>query len=297
MNKVTQNRDKALAGQFVATARSAKSLFMPISPGSTKSPGSPKSMPLDEAKRRLQTRATGAAKRRQWARWEGSTMRWCPVLVLAALVLATIGSEGSAQIFGSKKPKTPPQQRVPELIDILKTEKNDHKRSQAAEELRQFDAKDFPEIIPVLIEALQSDSAASVRIEAATGLGRLRPVTVPAGQALEKAVGDDANLRVRLQAKASLVYYQLSGYHAPKKGEPPVTAGKTTTDEPPLAVGNEHLWKVNKTSPTAPPTSRPLPSAPPANPAVPSTPPAASGNGPMLQPDPTWTQGPRLSPP
>ena len=223
-------------------------------------------------------------------------MRWCPVLVLASLVLVSLGSEGSAQIFGSKKPKTPPQQRVPELLSILKTEKNDHKRSQAAEELRQFDPKDFPEIVPVLIEALQNDSAAGVRIEAATGLGRLRPVTVPAGQALEKAAADDANLRVRLQAKASLVYYQLSGYHTPKKGDaPPATTGRTTTDEPPLAAGNEHLWKVDKTSPTAPQSYKPLPSGPQPAPVGPSPPPA-SGNGPMLQPDPTWSQGPRLSP-
>ena len=230
-------------------------------------------------------------------------MRWCPVLILAALAVAAAGSEGSAQIFGSKKPKTPPQQRVPELVALLKTDKNDHKRAQAAEELRQFDPKEFPEIVPVLIEALQNDTAAGVRIEAATGLGRLRPVSVQAGQALEKAVADDANMRVRLYAKASLVYYQLSGYHAPKKGDPPPATGRTTTEEPPLAAGNEHLWKVDRTPPTAPPTSKPLPSAP-ANPSVPPAPPAttpqpgpASGNGPMLQPDPTWTQGPRLSPP
>jgi hypothetical protein len=248
----------------------------------------------------------GPARRRQQAaaRGEGSTMRWYPVLILAALALATAGSEGSAQIFGSKKPRTPPQQRVPELLSLLKTDKNDHKRAQAAEELRQFDPNQFPEIVPVLIEALQNDTSAGVRIEAATGLGRLRPITVPAGQALEKAAADDANMRVRLHAKASLVYYQLSGYHAPKKGDPPVATGRTTTDEPPLAEGNEHLWKVDRTSPTAPQTYKPLPSAPTNPSQVPPTPPAAtppqspasSGNGAMLQPDPSWNQGPRLTP-
>jgi hypothetical protein len=250
---------------------------------------------------------------------EGSTMRWCPVLILVALMLATTASEGSAQIqlFGSKKPKTPPQQRVPELVAILKTDKSDHKRSQAAEELRQFDPKEFPEVVAALIDALQNDTSASVRVEAATGLGRLRPVTVPAGQALEKAVADDSNMRVRIQAKASLVYYQLSGYHAPKKGDPPATAGKTTTDEPPLAAGNEQWWKVDKTSPLAPPTPKQMPSGPQAGPMVPvvtspSVSPAPPTNPqpnlgpPLTNPpaSPTWTPappaaetGPRLTPP
>ena len=90
-------------------------------------------------------------------------------------------SSSSAQWFGSKKPKAPPPQRVSELIVDLKFEKDTHKRADAAEELRQFDPKDFPEIMPVLIEALQNDPATSVRIEAATSLGRLRPISVASG--------------------------------------------------------------------------------------------------------------------
>jgi hypothetical protein len=254
------------------------------------------------------------------ARWEGPTMRWCPVLVLAALMLNGTASEGSAQIqlFGSKKSKTPPQQRVPELVALLKTDTNDHKRSQAAEELRQFDPKDFPEIVPALIDALQTDNSASVRVEAATGLGRLRPVTVPAGQALEKAVAEDANMRVRIQAKASLVYYQLSGYHAPKKGDPPATTGKTTTDEPPLAAGNEQWWKVDKSSPLAPTVPKQMPSGPQPGPMVPVVTSPSATPAPPINPQPSlgspltnapaqapgWTQvppagetGPRLTPP
>ena len=178
---------------------------------------------------------------------EDSTMKWFASLVLLLAILDLTACEGSAQLFGPKKPKIPPQQRVPELIIALKVEKDAHKRADAAEELRQYDVKEFPEIIPVLIDALQNDTATGVRIEAATSLGRIRPVSTQAGQALEKAASGDTNWRVNLQARTSLVYYQLSGYHAPKKNEStgPVLPGRT--DEPPLAganaTGGEPWWQ------------------------------------------------------
>jgi hypothetical protein len=204
-------------------------------------------------------------------------MRWCLSLILVGLSVAVATPTTSAQWFGSKKPKTPAPQRVSELIVALKFEKDAHKRADAAEELRQFDLKDFPEIIPVLIEALQNDAATGVRIEAATSLGRLRPISAPAGQALEKAAANDANLRVRLQAKTSLVYYQLSGYHAPKKSEQgPALPGRT--DEPPLAgtitTGGDKGWQYGSTAVKMQPASssnvyRPLPEGPLQNPQVP----------------------------
>src|SRR5579862_1807924 len=184
-------------------------------------------------------------------------MRWCASLALAGLVLVGTASTSSAQWFGPKKPKTPPQQRVPELIVALKAEKDAHKRADAAEELRQFDTKEFPEIIPVLVDALQNDPASGVRTEAAKGLGRLRPFSAPAAQALEKAASGDSNLLVRLQARTSLVYYQVSGYHAPKKNEPTGPALPGRTDEPPLAAGGEPWWQngvapAKTAGPTAP---------------------------------------------
>jgi len=251
-------------------------------------------------------------------------MKWCVCLVLVCVVLVVAAPKSSAQWFGPKKPKTSPQQRVPELIIALKAEKDAHKRADAAEELRQFDLKEFPEIIPVLIDALQSDPATSVRIEAATGLGRLRPISTQAGQALEKAVSGDPNLRVRLQAKASLVYYQLSGYHAPKKNEPagPILPGRT--DEPPLAVpgtaAGEAWWQNGSAAFKTPSSgssnvSRPMPAGPSLNPqvpvvTVPSTQPQQGPQqgptiptaAPALQPppQPQWApvqrEGPKLSP-
>ena len=146
-------------------------------------------------------------------------MRWCAYLMLVGVVVAGAAPDCQAQLFGSKKPKTPPQQRVPEVILMVQQDKDAHKRSDAAEELRQYDPTQFPQIIPVLIEVLQSDSSSSVRIEAAISLGRMRPISVAAGQALDKATSDP-NLRVRLQARTSLTYYQLSGYHGAKTKDP-----------------------------------------------------------------------------
>jgi hypothetical protein len=227
-------------------------------------------------------------------------------------------------VVRSQKVKTPPQQRVPELIVILKSEKDAHKRADAAEELRQFDLKDFPEIIPVLIDALQSDPAPSVRVEAATSLGRLRPFSMSAAQALEKAAATDSNWRVIIQAKTSFLYYQLSGYHAPKTSEPTSPAATGRTDEPPLANpnANEPWWQnapaaIKALVPGSSNASKPLPAGPPLNAQVPvvigptiqqpqTTPqqegPTLPTSNPTPQPPPPlqWTpvqkDGPPLSP-
>jgi hypothetical protein len=250
-------------------------------------------------------------------------MRWCVCLLLVGIAMAWSVAPCEAQLFGSKKSKTPPQQRVPELIVIVQQDKDSHKRVEAAEELRQYDPQQFPEIVPILIEALQNDASSSVRIEAAISLGRLRPISVPAGQALEKAASVDANLRVRLQARTSLTYYQLSGYHAPKTKEaPPGPALKgNTTEEPPVVSGqNEQWWKGGQPNPAGSTAYRPLPSGPPASKLVPvvngppqaqppaqpqpQTPPQTVETAPpplASPPSPQWVptpeQGPSLTPP
>jgi len=262
-------------------------------------------------------------------RWEGSIMKKCIALLLATAAFAVMTPESPAQLqlFGAKKNKTPPQQRVPELIVALKHEKDSHKRADAAEELRQFDLKDFPEIVPVLIDSLQSDPVANVRIEAATSLGRLRPISAEAGMALEASSANDPNLLVRGQATISLAYYKLCGYKAPKKNDTQGPDLKARADEPPLAgqgtTNGAAWWKsgsgpVNATGAvlTGPPDMyRPLPSGPTQNSQVPVTTvpiisPPGSGLGPVLQTIPPPQQpppiassfpipdeGPKLSPP
>jgi hypothetical protein len=152
------------------------------------------------------------------------------VVVLAVMPVFALPAE--AQLF-FKKARPIPAQRVPELILTLKTETDERKRAAAAEELRDYDAKTFTEIIPVLIDVLHNDKKTGVRLEALNSLYRLRPVSQAAGQAIEYTSANDESLRVRLQAKSTLLKYHIAGYSSSGKSEP--TPFQPTTQEPPLA--------------------------------------------------------------
>src|SRR5947209_4408879 len=94
---------------------------------------------------------------------------------LMSLVLACLLSgPGFAGIFGWKTTKPNPAERVPELLKILKTDGDENKRGEAAQELRYYDPVAFPQMIPALIEVLQNDLKPYVRAEAAETLGKLR---------------------------------------------------------------------------------------------------------------------------
>jgi hypothetical protein len=185
-------------------------------------------------------------------------------LYLILLVVPALALPAQGGIFSKRAPATP-DKRVPELLYIVKADPDESKRAAAAAELRDYDAKKFPDMMLVLLDVLQNDTKPSVRREAAISLGRLRPISAAAGQALQKAAAKDPSLRVRVQAWSSLKLYQLNGYNGrmrepalPKPGpalpkpEPataklqpamptpqPGTAklqpARTTTKEPPLA--------------------------------------------------------------
>src|ERR1051325_6111531 len=131
------------------------------------------------------------------------------LMLLGALAWA---APAKAQWLASKKTKTNPSQRVPELILTVKTDADERKRAVAAEELRDFDSVTFTEIVPVLADVLRHDKKPSVRLEALGSLVKIRPVTQVAGHAIEKAAADDDSWRVRWQAKTGLARYHLAGY-------------------------------------------------------------------------------------
>lgn len=160
-------------------------------------------------------------------------MQWRRFLLVCLLQLS-VSWPASAGIFFNRQPKVNPEQRVQELIVILKTDTNEGKRASAAGELRQFETKTFPFIVPILIDALQTDPKAGVRVEAAESLGKIRPISQEAGRALEQALAKDASMRVRLTARTSLWQYQLGGYRSGKE-EGPVIQDPATSKEPPLA--------------------------------------------------------------
>jgi hypothetical protein len=205
-------------------------------------------------------------------------------LVLVLLLLPLLASSVPAGIIFGKKSKPNPAERVPELLGTVKTDGDEHKRATAAEELRQYDPTQFPDIVPVLIDVLLNDKKPSVRAEAAQSLGKLRPISQQAGQALEQALAKDSSMRVRLQVRSALVQYHWSGYRS-KKEEPPAP-GKDPppqTKEPPLAAPGTST----KEPPLAPPAAKPpLPRI------VPQPAPL-----PVKNPPPQEEKGPELSPP
>ena len=136
-------------------------------------------------------------------------------LFLLLVLLPTLAAPASAGVFFGKKKKQPnPNDRVPELLVTVKTDGDENKRARAAEELRQFDAATHPEVVPILIDVLLNDKKPAVRAEAAQSLGKLRPVSQEAGQALEQALAKDPSMRVRLQARSALLQYHWSGYRS-----------------------------------------------------------------------------------
>jgi hypothetical protein len=213
----------------------------------------------------------------------------CRQLLLVALLLATVADPVAAGIFG-KKGKPTPAERVPELLSILKTDGDERKRASAAEELRQHDAKQFPNIVPTLIDVLMTDPKPGVRAEAAQTLSKLRPVSKEAGWALEQAIAKDASMRVRLQARSALLHYHLAGYHGGKDVVPPLPA---QSSEPPLAAPAK---SASVDSPAARITAKPVSQPSKSTPSIPAM---NSGNdakpmpaGPALVP----TEAPKLKP-
>lgn len=224
------------------------------------------------------------------------------VLLLAPILAAPV----SAGIFFNKKPDKPnPVEHVPELLKVVQTDGDEDKRIAAAEELRDYDAAQFQDIVPALIDVLLNDKKPGVRAEAAISLGKIRPVSDPVGMALEQSLAKDTSMRVRWQARSVLLQYRWSGWKEPEPKKDPTPTAKpkdpppTQSKEPPLAPATPPM---SPTQSKEPPRLIPQPSAgpvlPPAPVAVPVNPPAAT----LLPAKPAVTppapeQGPDLGPP
>jgi hypothetical protein len=210
----------------------------------------------------------------------------CRLLLVLLLVPTLAGPVRAGIIFGKKGKKPTPAERVPELLTTLKSDGDENKRARAAEELRQYDPNAFPDILPVLIDVLVNDQKPAVRAEAAQSLGKLRPISQQAGQALEYALTRDPSMRVRLQARSSLMQYHWAGYRgsaAKKDGAPLIQTG-----EPPLA-GSEPQGPPPIINTTAPAPAPSPPARPGPQPAPLPLPPAPAAPG--------DASGPDLSPP
>ena len=152
-------------------------------------------------------------------------------LFLSAILTFTLvagASAGALAIF-AKKPKTETQ--VKRLIETVKSDPDEKKRRAAIAELYDADPRVNPDVIPCLVVALQKDSSALVRADAAEAMGQFKIVYPLAGLALEAAAELDASRDVRESAQQALWEYHLAGYRGTRGANG--IAGQTV--EPPIA--------------------------------------------------------------
>lgn len=178
--------------------------------------------------------------------------------ILVVVVGIVLTSSASAGLF-SRRPKPSPQ-RAQELSAVLQSDPSESKRASAADELGQFDMKSYPEIVPLLLQALY-DPAAEVRSQAVRSLGTLRPVSQEIGMALEQIAASDSSMKVRWQARTTLWHYYLAGYRTPKNNGPQLGPALNTQQEPPLAGAAHVPTKPTAASPHSASRFTPVPSA------------------------------------
>jgi hypothetical protein len=190
------------------------------------------------------------------------------ILLVPILILGMVSSTSAGITIFGKKPKIVPETRVPELLSIVKNDGDENKRYEAAEELRQYDPTQFPLIVPTLIEVVMNDKKASVRSEAVQSLAKLRPLAkqiveqqvVPA---LEYARDKDASLRVRTQARSSLlgIHWYTTWHTDPGKLKQDKPAPPTTKEPPlaPPALPPQPLGQVTTNKPKQEPVLSPPP--------------------------------------
>jgi hypothetical protein len=217
--------------------------------------------------------------------------RW-PLVVVAAMGLHTHAQAGGGLGIFSRKPKQNPAEQVPALIMQVKTDKDEGKRATAAEELRNYDPKAFPEVLTVLTDALLKDVSPSVRAESASTIAKLRPINQQAGFALEQASANDPSLRVRVAAKQALWQYHLVGYRSGRPAEtadakrgpqlPPVTAARP--GQPHVSAKNPRTGGVETAEPPLADSPADKTESLPSHAPPKLIPPSASNVGPKLPP-------------
>ncbi len=148
------------------------------------------------------------------------------------LVAALNGAAARADGLLKRSPRPNPSEHVPALIKTLTSDLDDRKRADAAAELRDYDIKTFPDIIPALVEALKNDASMPVRLETANSIGKLRPISQVGGYALEQAEQNDSAIAVRVLARNHLRIWVL--FHGYKRGRMPDPLANQS-EEPPLA--------------------------------------------------------------
>jgi len=194
-------------------------------------------------------------------------------LFTALLLVLACASVSVAGPF-RKTTKTDSATHVPLLLQVLRGSPDERARESAANSLREYDAKTFPEILPALTESLTTDKSPSVRSEAAESIGKIRPISIQAGYALEQAIANDKSPLVQLAAREARLKYRLLGIVTTKADL------ATQTAEPPLAAATDE--KTSAAATLLRPTPSPIPVTGPVAP-PPLAPKSLSPAGPSAQ--------------
>ncbi|MCZ2342083.1 MAG: HEAT repeat domain-containing protein [Bacteroidales bacterium] len=199
-------------------------------------------------------------------------MKRLALSILAVGVAAGTGMPTAAQaidfpnfglgLFKRKQKEEPVAPPTQHYVTTLQSDPDEQKRLMAASGLANADPRVDAAVIPTLIHSLQRDPSPLVRSQAAEVIGKLKPIYLHAGLALQTAAQSDPTDMVRKASKAALWEYHLAGYR-PAAGiggrneqtpEPPIAnpvpgvaiqarpqvaapVGTTSTDFRPIAVG------------------------------------------------------------
>ncbi len=217
------------------------------------------------------------------------------IVVLSTISLVILSSTASAGLIFNRRGKQQDnaKDQPQDPISVLRHDTDEHHRLSAVQSLGRTDLKQNPQAAFVLIDVLLKDASPNVRAAAADVLGKLHPMAVQIGMALEQASSSDSSPSVRNVASASLAAYVHAGYQLSAEGAPPLAP----SGAPPTAPAGSSASK-SRQSPNYKPVSRPkLPSQtdePPTAKPVPTfvVPPLSGGaepvvpNAPMLVPTP-----------
>ena len=134
------------------------------------------------------------------------------------------------------KKKEEPVVKSKLFAEVLRTDPDEKKRKAAAEDLRETDAKQINDVLPILVASLKQDPSAAVRATVAETLGVIKPMTPAIGVALEAAGQNDPSEAVRKAAQSAVWTYQASGYRpsnssgtAAQTAEPPIAKPRTAS--------------------------------------------------------------------
>ncbi len=176
------------------------------------------------------------------------------IFVLGTIALFILSTTASAGLIFNRRPKQQDnsKEQAQDPISVLRHDTDEHHRLSAVQNLSHADLKQNPQAAFALIDVLLKDTSPNVRTAAADVLGKLHPMAVHIGMALEQASSSDSSSAVRNAAGASLAAYVHAGYHLSAEGAPPLAPPAP----PPMAPASPSTSKQHQAS-NFKPVSRP----------------------------------------